>query len=236
MKLIVAGATGFVGTELVRQALDNPAVTSLIALARTETVCPPHENATKFTSVVCKDFINYPEDVKKKLEGADACVWLIAVTPSRLNTMPFEEVLKISLDFTQAALETMSAVAATPFRFIYCSGVAGERDQTKRHWIMPDLALARGKAETITLDYAAASKGKVEACITKPGMIAGKVLPWKTAIAKTMIRFVVGLPRVEVTEIAACMLSGVIEGLEKDTYENEDLVRIGRAALEKYGA
>jgi hypothetical protein len=67
-------------------------------------------------------------------------------------------------------------------------------------------------------------------------MIAGKVLPWKTAIAKTMIRFIVGLPRVEVTEIAACMLSGVIEGFEKDTYENEDLVRIGRAALEKYGA
>jgi nucleoside-diphosphate-sugar epimerase len=77
MKLIVAGATGFVGTELVRQALDNPAVTSLIALARTETVCPPHENATKFTPVVCKDFINYPEDVKKKLEGADACVWYV---------------------------------------------------------------------------------------------------------------------------------------------------------------
>jgi hypothetical protein len=68
--------------------------------------------------------------------------------------MPFEEVLKISLDFTQAALETMSAVAATPFRFIYCSGVAGERDQTKRHWIMPDLALARVRSTLLPLQVA----------------------------------------------------------------------------------
>jgi uncharacterized protein YbjT (DUF2867 family) len=34
MKLIITGATGFVGTEVIRQALSNSTITSIIALAR----------------------------------------------------------------------------------------------------------------------------------------------------------------------------------------------------------
>jgi hypothetical protein len=79
MKLIVAGATGFVATEVIRQALSNPAVTSIVALARRETALPqnagPKADTTKFKPVVCADFGNYPESVKKELSGADACIW-----------------------------------------------------------------------------------------------------------------------------------------------------------------
>jgi uncharacterized protein YbjT (DUF2867 family) len=79
MKLIVAGATGFVATEVIRQALSNPAVTSIVALARRETTLPqnvgPKADTTKFNPVVCADFGSYPESVKKELSGADACIW-----------------------------------------------------------------------------------------------------------------------------------------------------------------
>jgi hypothetical protein len=84
MKLIVAGSTGFVATELIRQALSNPAVKSIAALARRETAVPANarENAdpTKLRSVVCDDFSNYPESVKKELENADVCIWYATVT------------------------------------------------------------------------------------------------------------------------------------------------------------
>jgi len=77
MKLIIAGSTGLVGTELIAQAIKTPAVTPLIALSRRETAVPSDagDNASKLKSVVCKDFSNYSEDVKKELAGADACIW-----------------------------------------------------------------------------------------------------------------------------------------------------------------
>lgn len=79
MKLIIAGATGFVATELIRQALSQPKITSIVALARRTTNVPENleqgADAAKLKSVVCEDFSNYPESVKKELAGADACVW-----------------------------------------------------------------------------------------------------------------------------------------------------------------
>lgn len=84
MKLIVAGSTGFVGTEVIRQALSNPAVTSIAALARRKTEIPnnvaPNADASKLTSVICDDFENYSESVEKELSGADACIWSVAIS------------------------------------------------------------------------------------------------------------------------------------------------------------
>jgi hypothetical protein len=52
-----------------------PDITFIIALARRETVVPPNAGAetSKLKSVVCDDFSNYLENVKKELAGADAC-------------------------------------------------------------------------------------------------------------------------------------------------------------------
>lgn len=78
MKIIVAGSTGFVGTEIIRQALSNPAITSIAALGRRGNPVPqnagPTADATKLKSVVLDDFENYTESVKKELTGADACI------------------------------------------------------------------------------------------------------------------------------------------------------------------
>lgn len=76
MKLVIGGSSGFVGAELVHQALSNPAITSVIGLSRRETPVPSSDaNAAKFKSVVCDDFENYSDSVKKALEDVDAFVW-----------------------------------------------------------------------------------------------------------------------------------------------------------------
>ena len=82
MKLIVAGATGFVGTEVIRQALRNPSITSVIALARKPVSAPEGpetgSGTSKLRSVVLQDWTSpYPEDVIEVLKGADACIWCI---------------------------------------------------------------------------------------------------------------------------------------------------------------
>ena len=81
MKLIVAGASGFVATEIIRQALGIPAITSVIALARRPVATPTNldsgADASKLRSVVIKDYGVYPEDVKAQLGEADACIWYV---------------------------------------------------------------------------------------------------------------------------------------------------------------
>jgi hypothetical protein len=79
MKLIIAGSTGFVATELIKQALSHPAITSIVALARRTTTVPqdlgPAADTTKLKPVVCDNFENYSESVKQELAGADTCIW-----------------------------------------------------------------------------------------------------------------------------------------------------------------
>jgi hypothetical protein len=82
MKLIVAGATGFVGTEVVRQALHNPAVTSVVALARKPLLPPtnagPSADTSKLQAIVLEDWTSpYPGFVSEHIKGADACIWSV---------------------------------------------------------------------------------------------------------------------------------------------------------------
>ncbi len=78
MKLIITGATGFVATEVLRQALLLPSITAVVAVARNHVSAPEGlsaSNTSKLKSVVVSDYDSYPEEVKKEFEGAEACIW-----------------------------------------------------------------------------------------------------------------------------------------------------------------
>ena len=78
MKLIITGASGFVGTELVRQSLRRSDISTVIALARKPVSAldelGPDVNPSKLRSVVIDDYGTYPEDVRTELAQADACI------------------------------------------------------------------------------------------------------------------------------------------------------------------
>ena len=80
MKLIVTGATGLVGSEVIRLALRNPAVDSVVAVARKPVLAPANPDlkaeTSKLQSVVLEDWTGpYPEYVKQHVKDADACIW-----------------------------------------------------------------------------------------------------------------------------------------------------------------
>jgi hypothetical protein len=86
--------------------------------------------------------------------------------------------------------------------------------------------------ETKVLDFAKESGGAMEACVAKPGMIDG---PGRQGLIQravinaghSLIRF----PKVDVKEVAATLLDQALNGFEKETLENEDLIRIGQKIL-----
>lgn len=83
MKLIVAGATGLVATEVIRQSLQMDEITSVIALARKPVQVDGTLESSKLKSVIISDYGEYPDHVKAEFAGADACIWYDLVALSR---------------------------------------------------------------------------------------------------------------------------------------------------------
>ena len=79
MKLIVAGATGLVATEIIRQSLQIKEITSVIALARKPVQVEEGLDSSKLKSVVVSDYGEYPDHVKAEFARADACIWYESV-------------------------------------------------------------------------------------------------------------------------------------------------------------
>ncbi|KAJ5176057.1 uncharacterized protein N7482_001934 [Penicillium canariense] len=231
MKLVIGGSTGFVAAELISQALKNPAITSIVALGRRMAPVPSEADpaAAKLKSIICDNFERYSDPVKKEFEDADACIWTIAVTPMKLNTVPWEETCKISRDYATTAIQALHALRQTPDkprRFIYMSGHFAPRsraevpEELQNHGLI-DYGLLRGETEALVLAYGEQSQGAVQSCVVKPGLIDA---PGKEK------REIPGLPHIDLPDIAAALLDQVVHGFEEDTLSNSDLIRIGQRA------
>lgn len=74
MKVIIAGATGFIGGEVLRQLLLNPAITSVLSLSRRD-LPEAVAKSPKLKNVIAEDMSSYSETLIQEMAGADACIW-----------------------------------------------------------------------------------------------------------------------------------------------------------------
>jgi uncharacterized protein YbjT (DUF2867 family) len=78
MKLILTGTTGFIGREVLSQALAHPSITSIIALTRHPLPAAFASSSNpKLQNVLVDDFLNYTPSVLEQLSGADGCIWSV---------------------------------------------------------------------------------------------------------------------------------------------------------------
>lgn len=72
---------------------------------------------------------------------------LLAITPAQSRNVASEEARRICVDFTIRGLGIIAQLPrgenAEPLRFIYVSGALGERDPSKKPWILGDYLLMR---------------------------------------------------------------------------------------------
>jgi hypothetical protein len=78
MKLVIGGATGFVGREVLRQALRCPQITSIVTLGRRAVVVEEQVREKITDIVMMDDGENYSESALEKIADSDACIWYSA--------------------------------------------------------------------------------------------------------------------------------------------------------------
>ncbi|KAL7621850.1 hypothetical protein AAE478_007350 [Parahypoxylon ruwenzoriense] len=235
MELIVAGATGFVSTEVIRQSLSRREITFVIALARKPVLVPnglgEGADPSKLRSVGIKDYEKYLDDVKKEFAGAGRLhmpCGTLGVSPGKAMLYDWEELKHICQTGTVAGMEAMyEAGPSRPFRFLYISGETAERDQTKKPALMAQFTLMRGEVENQVLSFAAEHDG-VEAAVVRPALIYAPGELLKTFIWGPLTRLIIGAPSISTVHLAKIMLDQVIRGFEKDPLQARDRVRLSK--------
>lgn len=135
MKIIITGSTGFIGGEVLKQALAHPSITSIVSLSR-KALPEAVSSNPKLKAIILPDFLTYTPEVLDELKGAEACIWSLGLPAKDSNDLV--ECKKIEVGYTGAAAKAFSQTLAPPlkaegrvFRFVYLSGQFAERDVDK---------------------------------------------------------------------------------------------------------
>ena len=259
MKLILAGSTGFIGAEVLRQCLTNPSITSLVALSRRELPSTFTDPDQKLKTMLVKDFEEYGATVIKECEGAAGCIWYVHTTCSlptfeansettflhqdlqskhrALGTasLDIEIQKKVTLDYTVAAAE-----AFLPLTSI--SKDSEERESTPFRFIFTSgFISARDQSKPL---WFMAGPRRIN------GEAENKLLDFtaehKGAFDAFIIRPAVVIasdggvawvaeclraPVVSVQRLAAVMIELALNGGQEKIWENRELVSRGRELL-----
>ncbi|KAF8901284.1 hypothetical protein CPB85DRAFT_1227894 [Mucidula mucida] len=135
MKLLLSGATGAAGSQILRSALADPDVTKITILSRRPLPSwLPIPSPDKPTEViVLPDFQQYPVDIQKKLADHDACIWALGCSSLGMSEADYT---RITYDYVVSAVEALreggiaQSPTATPFRFVFISGEGADPEKT----------------------------------------------------------------------------------------------------------
>jgi len=216
MKVIVAGGTGFIGGATLKRLAELPQVTSVVVLSRRELPT----KLEKVQTIIIKDFKQYDDDVLQQLTGAEACVWALGSPTSGID---------VHDGFTTAAVEAFkrSLIPALKesgkeFRFVYTSGSAVVRDQSKFLLFLSSIRKSRGVTENTLVNVESEQSPAWKTFIVRPALVLKPGSP---------LKYVTGAHGIQVNHLGAAMANLAVNGGDKQTFENTDLQQIGLAAL-----
>ncbi len=123
LKIIVTGPTGLVGSEVIRQALNDPNIIQITALARR----PLNITHEKLTTIIHKDYLNY-SNISDIFKAHNACVWCLGISQSQVSE---EEYIKITYDYTITAAAAI--LQSNPkMIFMFVSGEGTQKGENSR--------------------------------------------------------------------------------------------------------
>ena len=131
MKIIVTGANGFVGSEVVSQLLADPRVTQVTALTRRPLELPD----PRFVNLLHEDFSSYGDDLLDKVSDHLGCIWTLGGPASEIADGDDAYYVKVTHTFTTVFAEAMAARTKSHFNFCYVSGMGADpAENPKIRW------------------------------------------------------------------------------------------------------
>lgn len=153
MIIIVTGATGLIGSEVLRQAITDNSIDEVIALTRTE----PEIKHPKIKIVLHKDFTDY-QSATEHFKKADALIWCLGISQTQVSRKKYEE---ITFDYTKACSDFCKAINPA-IHFVFVSGDGA--DKTEKSSTL--FKRMKGKAENALLQ-----SGLTDVIIARPDAV-----------------------------------------------------------------
>ncbi|KAH6668965.1 nucleoside-diphosphate-sugar epimeras-like protein [Halenospora varia] len=220
MKVILTGATGFIGGEVLTQCLSNTTITSLIILSRR-----PIEHLSshpKAKVIIMSDFKSYPESVIREISDADACIWAMGTYDGK-----FDVEVEYPTAFAKAILQGKKG-GSERFRYVHLGGAFTVEDQEKTLWFLPTARRGRGLGEFTMRKFAQENgcEENWETVIVKPGGVLKKDV---LKFLPQAIMDYIGAIRSD--ECAASMIDVALNGSKDGVLKNRAMLDNGRAFL-----
>jgi hypothetical protein len=237
MKIILAGSTGYIGREVLKQCLTHPRVSLVIALSRRElNVSDP-----KLRVVIIDNdefFLKQPPEFLSEVQDADACIYClgtnIPVQPAELNRrINFDFAIGIAQSFSATVLTTSTKTASTrrgKFKFVYLSGALPEKDQTKRLWFLADNRRMRGQLENelLRLDSETRPSRHFEVYIARPGFVQPEGALLRDLVVGMLANSIM------LHRLAAAMLQVAMDGRPGPIVENSEPNSLGKRVVKSF--
>lgn len=209
MKILITGATGLIGAEVVRQALIDNEIDELIRNQQ-EIVHP------KITTVIHKDFLDYAS-AGSYFAKADAVIWCLGISQTQVSKKQYEE---ITCGYLEACARYCTQINPG-IKFIFVSGDGSDRTEKSRTLFKR----IKGKAENLLL-----RSGLQHILIARPDAVRprhkSKKAPFVYKLAYPFFPLVQLLAPDKIIwsdVLARALLIMAKKGAEKDTLENIEL-------------
>lgn len=169
MKVLLTGATGTIGSAILKHLLLSPSITSIVALSRR--ALPQDQENPKLTTVIVPNFAAYDAALLSQMVDADAAVWAMG-TPDANHDVNYVFPHAFFTALLDARKE--SPHAAERFRYVRVCGAFTESDQERALWFFAAPRKLHGLSEARTLELGEQYRDACQTFVVKPGGVATK--------------------------------------------------------------
>lgn len=211
MQVVIFGATGMVGYEVLLRAIEKDEITKIITIGRNKT----NINSNKVEEIIHDDFTNY-SDLKSILQNTQACFYCLGVYQ---NAVGREQFWHITVNYVKALIECFEKTNPL-IKFCLFSAQGAKLDGSS--WFR--FGNAKGAAEKILLDSQITDK-----FIFRPGYINPGKNTNRFSIFEYIFKplfLIAPFIGINDSDLAKCMVEVGLKKNEKQILENGDLRKL----------